>query len=163
MKIPFDIKYKQEIQTGKYKVVTKTGLPVEIVHWDLSMRKNPILGVISFVGGKEDHRYGRSGKYYCDLVPSDLDLFILTDEPMLTEFELAVLDMVDHYVEGDYVYPRSGSRDEEKGYDDLQRVSSELLAAARKTIADGGESAGEQAPEIMNIPHNNHINTQSNE
>ena len=163
MKIPFDIKYKPEIQTGKYKVVTKIGVPVEIVHWDLTMRKNPILAVISFFGGKMDHRYGRSGKYYGDFISDDKDLFILTDEPILTEFEQAVLDLVDHLMKGDYVYPQRGSRDEEKGYDDLQRVSSELLAVARKTIAERGESTGKQATENMIIPHNNQINTQSNE
>lgn len=50
MKIPFDIKYRPEIESGRYKVVTGTGLPVEIVHWDLSLRRKPILAVISYVG-----------------------------------------------------------------------------------------------------------------
>lgn len=151
MKIPFDIKYRPEIESGRYKVVTSTGLPVEIVHWDLSLRKKPILAVISYVGGKREHRYDTSGMYYGPgySFSADRDLFILTDEPTLTEFEQAVLDAVGHFMKGDYVYPQRESRDGEKGYDDLQRVSSELLSLARRLLGDGDGTAVRQTPGNM--------------
>lgn len=33
-RIPFDIKYRPEIEAGKYLVVTRSGEPVRIVGWD---------------------------------------------------------------------------------------------------------------------------------
>ncbi len=151
MKIPFDIKYRPEIESGRYKVVTGTGLPVEIVHWDLSLRRKPILAVISYVGGKREHRYDTSGMYYDPgfSFSADRDLFILTDEPILSEFEQAVLDAVGHFMKGDYVYPQRRSRDGEKGYDDLQRVSSELLSLARRMLGNGDGPAVGQVPGNM--------------
>ena len=34
MKETFDIKYRPEIESGKYRVVTRRGEPVEILKWD---------------------------------------------------------------------------------------------------------------------------------
>ena len=42
-KIAFDIKYRQEIEDGKYNVVTEKGTPVTILRWDMKGRY-PILG-----------------------------------------------------------------------------------------------------------------------
>lgn len=42
-KIAFNIKYRQDIENGKYKVVTETGIPVNILRWDMKGRY-PILG-----------------------------------------------------------------------------------------------------------------------
>lgn len=80
---------------------------------------------------------------------ADRDLFILTDEPILSEFEQAVLDAVGHFMKGDYVYPQRRSRDGEKGYDDLQRVFSELLSVALRMIGNGDGPAVGQAPGNM--------------
>lgn len=35
MKIPFDIKYRPQIESGEYKVFLKNGNPVRILAWDL--------------------------------------------------------------------------------------------------------------------------------
>ena len=43
IRIAFDIKYRQEIEDGKYKVVTEKGTPVNILRWDMKGRY-PILG-----------------------------------------------------------------------------------------------------------------------
>ena len=45
MKIPFDIKYRPQIESGKYAVFTDCGEPVEIVKWDCK-GNCPILAVI---------------------------------------------------------------------------------------------------------------------
>ena len=44
-KIPFNIKYRPQIESGEMKVVTRRGEPVEIVYWD-AVGKNPIVAII---------------------------------------------------------------------------------------------------------------------
>lgn len=84
-KIPFDIKLWPEIESGRYKVVTEHGEPVEIVKWDCK-GKYPILAVINDGDTDDSCFFGPDGTS-----PSSKEkLFILTDEPELTEFEKAV-------------------------------------------------------------------------
>lgn len=51
-KIKFDIKYRKDIEEGKYKVYTSFGEPVQIVKWDCR-GKWPILAVM-FDGDTDD-------------------------------------------------------------------------------------------------------------
>lgn len=89
-KIPFDIKLWPEIESGRYKVATEHGEPVEIVKWDCK-GKYPILAVISDGDTDDSCFYGPDG-----VSPSSKEkLFILTDEPdELTEFEKAVKEAI---------------------------------------------------------------------
>lgn len=86
MKIPFDIKYRPQIESGEYKVETRDGRPVRVVCWD---RKYgfPICGLATEADGHESYVScyfdGIADRAYeC---PSDL--FIVTPEPELSEFE----------------------------------------------------------------------------
>lgn len=90
-KIEFNIKYRQEIESGKYKVVTSTNKPVRIICWDRvdnnGQFKDLKLCVLinDEIGGESCYYYHLSGKPW--LGNKDGDLFILTDEPELTDFE----------------------------------------------------------------------------
>lgn len=107
-KIAFDIKYRPEIESGKYKVVTSTNKPVRIICWDRVARAGQdkdlrLCVLISDELGEACYYYHLSGKPW--LSDSDRDLFILTDEPELTEFEKAFLKIVHHF-EADDIPPQ---------------------------------------------------------
>jgi len=48
--IPFDIKYKDNILSGKMEVVTRNYLPVEIVKWDMN-NVDCLLFVVTYNSG----------------------------------------------------------------------------------------------------------------
>lgn len=50
MKVPFDIKYRPQIESGEAKVVTRNDRPVRIICWDGSSLIYPIVG---FIEGKD--------------------------------------------------------------------------------------------------------------
>lgn len=77
-KIPFDIKYRPQIESGEYKVETDCKEPVTIIKWDLKNDNGNIL--CYYFDGKEDIPYVTEGK----------DLFIVTPEPKMSEFEKEV-------------------------------------------------------------------------
>ena len=89
MKEAFNIKYRPQIESGEYKVVTREDRPVEVKIWDLK-GDFPIVGVYYDAKNNRETAVqvtaeGRcsvtSGEEYCD------DFFIITDKPELTEFE----------------------------------------------------------------------------
>ena len=87
MKIPFDIKYRPQIESGEYKVKTRNGESVRIICWD-KQGECPIV-VLSCVDGDEGvYTYHENG--HCINNESIYDLFIITPEEELTEFEKAV-------------------------------------------------------------------------
>ena len=91
-KIPFDIKHRPQIESGKYKVVTRIGKPVRIICWDLN-GPQPIVGTIYEKQMNQDiiQVFDKNGKYWKESdSESHNDLFIITDEPELTELEKAI-------------------------------------------------------------------------
>ena len=90
-KIPFNIKYRPEIESGKYKVVTRDNTPVRIICWD-SKSEQPVIGLVWDKEASMEivELFSDNGHYWRDNKESDYDLFILTDEPELTDFERAV-------------------------------------------------------------------------
>lgn len=126
MKIPFDIKYRPQIESGEYKVETRNGLPVRIICWD---RKHgyPIVGLAyekatgceSYVSAYEDGTTSANGK----MELSD-DLFIVTPEEELTEFEKAVgLEIFDEPFEESHIKV-------------IKKESAKLLSLARKELIE---------------------------
>lgn len=79
-RINFNIKYRPEIESGKYKVETRKGYPVRIVCWDWST-PYPILGKI-----EDDEEVYSSNCWsidgYFNIKDNNtpFDLFIITDE-----------------------------------------------------------------------------------
>ncbi len=85
MKIQFDIKYRPQIESGKYKVETEDGIPARIICWDSPIDKER--PIIAIVFDNQIEQYKADGRYNDDFGPSNYDLFIITPEPELTEFE----------------------------------------------------------------------------
>ena len=95
-KIPFDIAYRHEIESGEYKVETRDGNPARIICWDKKVTgsdegKN-ILALIDIRGDgtetpttfyQDGHLWDKSK----DGGDSHFDLFIITPESEPTEFE----------------------------------------------------------------------------
>lgn len=91
MKIEFDIKYRPQIESGEYKVVTKGGQNVRIVCWDMNTCNGTLLvALVKGEGGEYEkmRSYTLEGK--CKSASEDTSLFVVTPEPELTEFEQAV-------------------------------------------------------------------------
>lgn len=63
-KIKFDIKYRKEIEEGKYSLYTLHQLPVRILCWDLNNDKYPIVGVVEYENGHEEIRTFTSKGFY---------------------------------------------------------------------------------------------------
>ena len=107
MKIKFDIKYRPQIERGKYKVITASGEPVKIERWDLQ-GNYPILVVLPTMVSDyewentwiEDRPfiYTKTGECH-NLVPSDKNyrLFIETGDD-LTESERMLYNLVNDHV-----------------------------------------------------------------
>lgn len=89
MKIPFDIKYRPQIESGEYKVETRDGKNVRVLCYDAN-NIVPIVALVTFNDGSEGSRdYYLNGTINYDR-ENPLDLFIITPEEEMTEFEKAV-------------------------------------------------------------------------
>lgn len=88
MKIPFNIKYRPQIESGEYKVETKVGKPVRIVCWDRHCIF-PILGLIEYGDEESSARYNSDG-LYGGQADNPNNLFIVIPEAELTELEKAI-------------------------------------------------------------------------
>lgn len=95
MKIAFDIKYRPQIESGEYKVVTRKGETVRIERWDGKDDANPI---DAFIWHNDEWNgpwhWHSNGLYKTAKSEDDFDLFIVITEPELTEFEQGVRDMI---------------------------------------------------------------------
>ena len=121
-KIPFHVKYKPQIESGEYKVETRSGKNVRIICWDKIG-----LPIIALVGDADDiviyNRDGTTGQQM--QLPSDL--FIVTPEEELTEFEQEISDIVEYCKEhGEHV-----------AFDYAKRHAKTLLALAKKELCNG--------------------------
>jgi len=98
MRKQFDIKYRPQIESGEYKVETRDGRKARIIHWDLNCT-SPIVAVMDAhidLPGEIVDVFSVSGRAFDDL-ESPSDLFIVTPEEELTEFEKAIKDMIKPY------------------------------------------------------------------
>ena len=102
-KIPFNIMYRPEIESGRYKaVVGEDNIPARIICWDA--RSANAINVVALVqsqsgnGAENILRYNPDGSLISDSARvGRKDLFILTDEPELEEleeFEMGVRELI---------------------------------------------------------------------
>ena len=126
-KIPFDIKYRPQIESGEYKVENRDGKPVRIICWDKKSEKKygyHIVGLIEYGPEHEESTY-----YTIDgkgrLKDKDPDLYIITPEPELTEFEKKVKDLCWKIGMGEVVYQDNI----------IKEKAAELLELAMKELA----------------------------
>lgn len=100
MKKKFDIKYRPQIESGEYKVVTRDDHPVRICCWD-EEEDYPIVALVKDYNEKSDYCY----PMMCDksgvsaTKGNEKELFVLTPEPELTEFEKACKQMMLNWCE----------------------------------------------------------------
>lgn len=87
MKIPFDIKYKQDILDGKVKVVTRDNASVEIIRWDAKNEKYPLIGIVNCEDNEQPNSWTLEGATVFGGWGNGQDLFLLTQDHELTEFE----------------------------------------------------------------------------
>lgn len=86
-KIPFDIKYREQIENKEYRVVTRDGRTVRIICWDRKSETGNCIVVLVPNGTYEYSCFFKNTGRFLDSSISEVDLFIITPEPELTEFE----------------------------------------------------------------------------
>ena len=119
MKTFFNIKYRPQIESGEYKVVTSNDEPVKILTFERKHRF-PILALINR-GFDEIVEYDDRGfsQFAGDT------LYIITDEPepQLTVFEKEYESSIHRLIEENHKTPR---------IDDIKREANNLISIARK-------------------------------
>lgn len=122
MRIPFDIEHRDKIESGEYKVETRDGKKVRVLCYDAN-NIVPVVALVTFNDGSEGSRdYYLDGRMDCDR-ENPLDLFIVTPEPEMNEWELAIAKY----------RPPTDSKET------IQRIAAELLVLAKQQLLQSGE------------------------
>ena len=124
MKIPFDIKYRPQIESGEYKVETRDGRPARIICWDREDSKYPIIFLDKYFSLSEPCFSCTISGHANISGESQTDLFLITPEPELSEFELKVHEIL--YSDK----PEYSASDPES----WKHAASELLSIAKKEL-----------------------------
>lgn len=129
-KIPFNIKYRPQIESGKYKVETATGCPVRIVCWDM-VCELPILGLVLLNDEKAEEMAVGFTNEGTNLLEEPLydKLFIVTPEEELKEFENGMLR---------YLQEASNKKDDSEIVESTKKYAAELLKLAREQFIKDG-------------------------
>ena len=141
-KIPFDIKYRPQIESGKYKVQTRDGDSVRIVCWD-AIGAQPIIGLVYDMEALCEvvEVFCNNGNYWCEGgdKQSPLDLFIITDEPELTEFEEGLRRIIVATLSGETPNGSGGTMSWAVALsdDDVRKLAPKVLELAKKEICKG--------------------------
>ena len=86
--VPFDLKYKDKIDSGEYLVTTRGGNPVRIVCWDKLDSDYPIIGLQRIGNFEFLENYNKEGRVDL-LIDNDSDLMVLIDnEPLFVDLGL---------------------------------------------------------------------------
>lgn len=98
MKIPFDIKFRPQIESGEYKVFAHehNEQEVRIVCWD-NKGEYPIVALID----NEPKKFDKQGRVSGGNRGGEFSLFIVTPEPELSEFENSIFKLLRQYKECD--------------------------------------------------------------
>lgn len=140
MKIPFDIKYRPQIESGEYKVETRDGRPARVICWDrVAIEPLDNCNIVALVTGlksksESTYYYYQDGHLWNkanDEGDSVLDLFIITPEQKLTEFEKELERFYNCYLQ--VCSPNSHLTIE----DSLHNWASRLLELAKKELCKG--------------------------
>ena len=143
MKIPFNIKYKAQIESGEYKVETRDGKPARVICWDRfaiePYDKCNIIVLVTFGNNSESaYYYYKDGHLWDesnDEGDSNLDLFIITPEPELTEFEQ---ELINFFNERNAILPdKDGVYNKHDCNELLHKSANKLLELAKKEICKG--------------------------
>ena len=125
-KIPFSIEHREKIESGEYKVETKSGRPIRVLAWDL-----PCDFPIATAEFTEDNRvivesYSVDG--WVGYGEKENNLVIVTPEPELSEFEKKLSDVFGYAISMSVSDPKKPTDEFVREY------AQELLAIARKEL-----------------------------
>lgn len=125
-KIPFNIKYRPQIESGEYKVEFD-GKPARIICWDKKRSKDNATIVALIDDGESEHTeyFFSDGMALCATAPA---LRIITPDEELTEFENAF---------GRAIMEVPEPEEKEEWYQFLKEKAAELLSLARKEVIAG--------------------------
>lgn len=137
MKIQFDIKYRPQIESGEYKVETRDGRPARIICWDVEYYYPQYkIGALIKNDEGEDFFFLTEKGYFCikesGECDSNNDLFIVTPEEELTEFEEELENFYNHHLQV-CTYDNQGTVE-----DSLHDGASKLLSIAREQFIKDG-------------------------
>ena len=135
MKIPFDIKYRPQIESGEYKVETIDGHSVRIICWDaVNASDDDIVALVKSIYGNENIcRYYANGHLVSDSANmGNKDLVIVTPEPELSEFEKRLVKF--YHDRNDLPYDKDGVYNRHDLDELLHNTAAELLAIAREEL-----------------------------
>lgn len=124
-KIQFDIKFRPQIESGEYKVETQNGYTARIICWDRKDNNYPIVALFEEEKSGTECllSYTQNGQHVKG-TSNVSDLFIVTPEPELTEFEKAFDNLAESY-------------HSDENPDDVaccKEYAAELLTIARKQL-----------------------------
>ena len=101
MKVQFDIKYRPQIESGEYKVETRDGSSARVVCWDAN-NYSPIVFLVTehddLDNKDKEYAYSCNNFGRAFSIESPKDLFLITPEPELTEFEEHLKQLLDFSV-----------------------------------------------------------------
>ena len=78
MKVEFDMKYRPQIESGEYRLVTRNDVPVRIINWNAADALYPLYGYLE--GNRFPDGWAKNGKYCNDDKDRGKDLFVITDK-----------------------------------------------------------------------------------
>ena len=94
-KIPFDIKYRPQIESGEYKAILECGIEAEILAWD-KPGEYPIICVAKKDDAIPFRTDGNGKAYHYPEGANYSNLFLVTPAPELTEFEKMVREAIEY-------------------------------------------------------------------
>lgn len=119
-----------QIESGEYKVETRDGLSVRIICWDRVAKENTdadlnLCVLVQEDGGEAIYYYHQTGEKLAR--DEQYDLFIVTPEPELSEFEKGYMRIVHKMKPEDF---------NDEGLKIAKEEAAELLALARKELCE---------------------------
>ena len=96
-KIPFDIKYRPQIESGKVQVVTRDDRPVRIICWDAKRKPYSMVALVDNGDGDIENEtiatYTQNGFYQLNESHTEFDLLLLVDDG-LTDFQSLLAECI---------------------------------------------------------------------
>lgn len=155
-KIPFSIDYRPQIESGKYKVQTRDGRSVRIICWDRKGDDCPIIALLNNTYQEDFYDYFDDGRTTPTL-DCGSDLFIITPETELSEFEKELESFYNHHLQV-CTCDNQGTVE-----DSLHDGASKLLALVKKELCkdcaanlEGYIKGREDARKEMEYKHEDH-------
>lgn len=137
MKIAFDIKHRDKIESGEYKVIyvensSMEQYPVEILKWDSNSDAGCIIGCIRRNGKDRIYVFEENGEHKVSKVSGeDNRLFIVTPEPEMSEMEISLLSWLSDDTSGEIPMERMKQV--------VKAREAELLDLAKQQLLQSGE------------------------